>query len=98
VGKGLAGRVVTKETILIEALAFAPNGQSLAVGTWDRREVHLFRVSDGSEILRYEAPAPIGLGLRFTPHGGGLATGLSDTSVIIWDLTRRPRVDADGRG
>ena len=51
--------------------------------------IRLYRTDDGREIGRVTCPARVSHagGLAFSPDGRGLAAGLDDTTVLIWDLT-----------
>lgn len=73
----------------VAALAFSADGKVLAVaGGWARPMIRLYGTADGSELGQFPCPARISRagGLAFSPDGRGLAAGLDDTTVIIWDV------------
>ena len=86
-------KILVEGASLIEAVAFSPDGKTLAVGRgWDNRDIHLYDVGDGREVRRIATPphSHCTLALAFTPDGKGLVTGMSDTSILIWDLGLNP--------
>jgi RNA polymerase sigma factor (sigma-70 family) len=74
----------------VKSLAFSPDGQSLAVGTLSFRPargiIRLFRLRDKQEIQTIESPCPWIEVLTFTPDGRRIVAGLSDTSIVFWDV------------
>ena len=74
----------------VTALACSPDGKVVAVaGGWVNPAIRLYRTDDGREMGRFTCPARVSHsgGLAFSPDGRGLAAGLDDTTVVIWDLT-----------
>jgi WD40 repeat protein len=74
----------------VTALAFSPDGQTLAVGSGPASrfgDVKLFRVSDGS-VLRDlgEVHSDTVLDIAFSPDGNELATCAADKLVRVFDL------------
>ncbi len=70
-------------------LAFSPDGKTLAVGLgWNGSAIGLYRTDDGSEIERFDCPARRNQpgALTFAPDCLGLAAGLADTTVVIWNV------------
>ncbi len=69
----------------VAALAFAPDGVTLASASWDNA-VRLWKL-DGAEPKLW-AKLPGGpSGLAFAPDGKVLASGQAQTQVQLWDLT-----------
>jgi len=75
-------------------VAFSPNSQYVAVcnQTWDNRDatVHIFEMQTGREVRTLRGHRGSISALAFTPDAKRLATGSSDSTVLIWDLTGNP--------
>jgi WD40 repeat protein len=67
------------------ALAFAPDGRTLACGSWEA--VILWDVASGQERCRYTGHLGAVTGVAFSPDGRRLATCSFDTTIVLWDLT-----------
>ena len=74
----------------VKSLAFSPDGQAIAVGTLlthpARGIIRIFRLRDKHEIQTIESPCPWINALSFTTDGRRIVAGLSDTSIVIWDV------------
>ncbi len=73
----------------VNSLAFSADGKLLAAGTsfhWERGVIHIYRLRDKKEVQTIATPCRPTSGLAFTPDGKRLVTGMSDTSILIWDL------------
>jgi eukaryotic-like serine/threonine-protein kinase len=78
----------------VYALAFSPDGKTLAVSADTRDSViRLWDVATQQEIGRLEGHAAYVTSLQFTPDGGGLISGSADQTIRIWDLATRKCVD-----
>lgn len=81
---------------LIEAVAFSPDGQTLATGSWDHSlKLWQLRQGDGEPGIR-KKPILLNENMRVTYHdlafsrdGKLLATNGPDSAVVLWDLSRR---------
>jgi WD40 repeat protein len=74
----------------IAALAFSPDGKTLATGSFNGENVRLWKVADGTFVRSYKNAGPV-WALAFSPDGSKLATGgggqeYSDASLAIWQL------------
>jgi WD40 repeat protein len=68
------------------AVAFSPNGTLLAVT--GQPGLFLVDLKTGKEIWRNSAPDMICRAVAFSPDGKQLAAGLSNSSIVIWDVAR----------
>jgi WD40 repeat protein len=61
----------------------------LAVGRgWNDPDIHLYNVANGREVGTVATPpgTHTSFALAFTPDGKQLVTGISDTSILIWNV------------
>ena len=85
-------KILVKQASNIEAVAFSPDGKTLAVGRgWNDPDIHLYDVASGREVGTVATPprTHTSFALAFTPDGKQLITGMSDSSILIWNV-RRP--------
>jgi WD40 repeat protein len=70
------------------ALAYAPDGKTLAAGVGsERAAVHLWDTATGQELRSFPAFQPMIVALAFSPDGRVLASGSSDENLRKWDPT-----------
>jgi WD40 repeat protein len=79
-------------------VAFAADGRSFATAvnvpqSSPQREIHIFESCSGKVRSTIRGFAGQVHSLAFFPDGKRLASGLSDSSVLIWDLARAASID-----
>lgn len=78
----------------IYAVAFSPDGRTLATGSGDTK-VRLWDVADPAHPVALgrplDGPADRVLAVAFSPDGTTLAAGSRDTTVTLWDVRDRER-------
>jgi WD40 repeat protein len=68
----------------VDSLAFAPDGRTLAVGTYDGL-VELWNVPSRRELTELKVHSSVVFGLAFSPDGRTLATACVDGTLRLWD-------------
>jgi WD40 repeat protein len=77
--------VQTGHSAGVDAVAFSPDGKTLASGG-DDNTVKLWEVSTGTELRTLKHSSPV-RSLAFSPDGSTLASGSADNTVKLWDAS-----------
>jgi WD40 repeat protein len=89
-GEGREVRTLGGLAGYVQALAFSQDGRTLAAAAW--RGIILWETESWLERGRFAGNEGDTLTLAFAPNGRSLASGGSDTAVLVWDLTGGPAV------
>jgi WD40 repeat protein len=73
-------------TLLVNDIAFSPDGQRVATGSSDRT-VRIWDAGTGMEILTLHGHTQAIQSVRFLSNGHRLISGSSDGTVRVWDGT-----------
>src|SRR5262249_49594924 len=73
-------------------VCFSPDGCLLASG--DHKTIRVWDLATKKEIARFQGHRVPVECLMFSPHGKRLATGLADSTTLIWDVAKRPGIQA----
>lgn len=82
----------------VSALAFSPDGKSVAWGGWRDGTVYLGELATGRERHRFTGHRGRVLALAFSADGRSLISGTQDTTALVWDLTGQLTTGEPGRG
>lgn len=106
------GEFAQPHVAVASALALSPDGNTLALGSWDGTVVQwdmeragAFAAPNAAPVARGEQRGPtlIGhtspvLGISFSPDGATLASASEDGAVILWETSENPLAHASLTG
>lgn len=97
VGSGMLRYSMGEFTGPISSLAFSPDGEILASGSYEQNESRLWRVSTGEELRILGGHNKPVTSLAFSPDGKTLASGSDDGTIRIWGISgAEPRNTGSG--
>jgi RNA polymerase sigma factor (sigma-70 family) len=80
------------QQLRFDSVIFSPDGRTLT--TADYKGIHLWEVATGSERCCFEGHRGTAYCLAFSSDGRLLASGGSDHTAVVWDVTSVPEKDA----
>jgi RNA polymerase sigma factor (sigma-70 family) len=96
-GSGREIRVIKSQPGHFEALAFSPDGRTLAwarsSGLW-MGTIHVVELPSGEERLTWPAHTGRLKCLAFAPDSQRIVTGSADTTAVIWDVSGQATADS----
>ena len=84
-GQQADAETLTGHAHYVFSVAFSPNGQTIASGSWDDT-IRLWDVNTGTELKKITGNTSNVLTLAFSPNGQTIASGSSDNTVRLWDV------------
>ena len=79
-------------TDFVSSIAFSPNGQILASGSWDNTII-LWDVATAESVKILRGHTDRVLSVAFSPDGRTLASGSDDQTIRLWDVAARQQRD-----
>ncbi len=70
---------------IVDALAFSPNSDFVAAGSWDRN-LDLWSADTGQKVRPFTGHTDWVTDLSFSPDGTLLASASNDNRVMVWDV------------
>jgi RNA polymerase sigma factor (sigma-70 family) len=68
----------------IQAVAYSADGQKLAAATTSGGLIHVLDARTGQAITQFRTGLPSAITLAFSPDGRDLASGMRDTTILVW--------------
>ncbi|HJT78399.1 MAG TPA: WD40 repeat domain-containing protein, partial [Gemmataceae bacterium] len=84
------GFPVGEDRVAAYAVAFAPDGRTLAAG-YDDGTIRLWDPATGKEVRRWHPPAEKVYAIAFSPDGKVIASGGPDGKVYLWEVATGKR-------
>ncbi len=86
------GRLWSTNGEYITALAFSPDGKTLASSCHDESNIRLWDVATGKQIGELKGHSSWVSSMVFWPDGKKLASGSGDQTIRIWDVRQESKV------
>ncbi|MDQ7026525.1 MAG: protein kinase [Anaerolineae bacterium] len=90
-------QVITPQSGFVRAVAYAPDGTTVALGVWDGVNggtTRIYDVDTGSEIRRFFGHTTPLLDLAYSPDSKQIVSAAWDQNVRIWNIERGIEVQA----
>jgi len=78
--------VASQHSGSVSSVAWSPDGQTLASGSWDN-SIKLWDVASGKEKATLAGHSGTVTSVAWSPDGQTLASGSDDNSIKLWDVT-----------
>ncbi len=86
---GSTQKTLIEDTVWVFSVAFSPDGQTLASGSWVKT-IHLWDAKTGQHKKTLTGHTGQVYGVAFSPDGQTLASGSLDGTVMLWHVTPMP--------